>query len=302
MVNKLSLEKAKEMMEQTGGWLDLSGTQITALPEGLTVGGSLYLRGTQITALPEGLTVGGWLDLSNTPITALPEGLTVGGWLDLSGTQIKALPEGLTIGGGLYLSNTPITALPEGLTIGGSLDLSGTQIKALPKGITIGGGLYLSGTQIKASDVKRVRRLKDGDYVAGKYIYCDGILTHIAKTKKAGDYTLYIGKIKGRNVVSDGTLYAHCKTLRDGIADIAFKRAAERGASQYKGIDMDVPIPLEEAKTMYRIITGACRAGTEHFAQSLGNKLQETYTVREMIKITKGQYNAEKFADFFGEE
>ena len=65
---------------------------------------------------------------------------------------------------------------------------------------------------------------------------------------------------------------------------------------------MDVPIPLEEAKTMYRIITGACRAGTEHFAQSLGNKLQETYTVREMIKVTKGQYNAEKFAEFFGEE
>ena len=222
MVNKLSLEKAKEMMEKTGG--------------------SLYLRGTPITALPDGLTVGGNLDLSNTPITALPDGLTVGGWLDLNGTQITA------------------------------------------------------------SDVKRVRRLKDGDYVAGKYIYCDGILTHVAKTRKAGDYTLYIGKIKGRNVVSDGTLYAHCETLRDGIADIAFKRAAERGASQYKGIDMDVPIPLEEAKTMYRIITGACRAGTEHFAQSLGNKLQETYTVREMIKVTKGQYNAEKFAKFFGEE
>ena len=262
MVNKLSLEKAKKMMEQ--------------------IGGSLYLSGMKITSLPEGLTCGGDLDLSNTPIKALPEGLTVGGWLDLSGTQITALPEGLTVGGSLYLSGTQITALPEGLTVGGSL--------------------YLSGTQITASDVKRVRRLKDGDYVAGKYIYCDGILTHIAKTRKAGDYTLYIGKIKGRIVVSDGTLYAHCETLRDGIADIAFKRAAERGASQYKGIDMDVPIPLEDAKTMYRIITGACRAGTEHFAQSLGNKLQETYTVREMIKVTKGQYNAEKFAEFFGEE
>ena len=282
MVNKLSLEKAKEMMEQTGGGLYLRGTQITALPEGLTIGGSLYLSGTQITALPEGLTCGGSLYLRGTQITALPEGLTIGGWLDLSNTPIKALPEGLTIGGWLDLSNTPIKALPEGLTVGGSLDLS--------------------GTQITASDVKRVRRLKDGDYVAGKYIYCDGILTHVAKTRKAGDYTLYIGKIKGRNVVSDGTLYAHCETLRDGIADIAFKRAAERGASQYKGIDMDVSIPLEEAKTMYRIITGACRAGTEHFAQSLGNKLQETYTVREMIKVTKGQYNAEKFAEFFGEE
>ena len=282
MVNKLSLEKAKEMMEKTGG--------------------SLYLRGTQIAALPDGLTVGGSLDLNGTQIKALPDGLTVGGWLDLNGTQIKALPDGLTVGGSLYLSGTQIKALPDGLTVGGWLDLNGTQIKALPDGLTVGGSLYLSGTQIKASDVKRVRRLKDGDYVAGKYIYCDGILTHVAKTRKAGDYTLYIGKIKGRNVVSDGTLYAHCETLRDGIADIAFKRAAERGASQYKGIDMDVPIPLEEAKTMYRIITGACRAGTEHFAQSLGNKLQETYTVREMIKVTKGQYNAEKFAEFFGEE
>lgn len=45
----LTLEKAKEMMERSGGWLDLRGTQITTLPEGLTVGGSLYLSGTQIT-------------------------------------------------------------------------------------------------------------------------------------------------------------------------------------------------------------------------------------------------------------
>ena len=52
---------------------------------------------------------------------------------------------------------------------------------------------------------------------------------------------------------------------------------------------------------MYRIITGACRAGTEQFAQSLGDKLQETYTIREMIEVTKGQYNADKFAAFFEE-
>ncbi|MEN6623632.1 MAG: hypothetical protein ABFD50_19060, partial [Smithella sp.] len=66
------------------GSLYLEGTQITALPENLTVGGSLYLRGTQITALPENLTVGGSLDLEGTQITALPENLTVGGYL-LSG-------------------------------------------------------------------------------------------------------------------------------------------------------------------------------------------------------------------------
>ena len=37
------------------GDLDLSGTGITALPEGIQVGGSLDLSGTGITALPEGI-------------------------------------------------------------------------------------------------------------------------------------------------------------------------------------------------------------------------------------------------------
>ena len=71
-----------------GGYLDLSGTGITALPDNLTVGGYLDLRGTGITALPDNLTVGGSLDLSGTGITALPDNLTVGGSLDLRGTGI----------------------------------------------------------------------------------------------------------------------------------------------------------------------------------------------------------------------
>ena len=64
------------------------------------IGGSLDLRGTSIAALPEGLTsIGGYLDLEGcTSITALPEGLTSsGGSLDLRGTGITALPEGLTV-------------------------------------------------------------------------------------------------------------------------------------------------------------------------------------------------------------
>jgi len=47
------------------------------------------------------LTVGG-LDLSGTQITSLPEGLTVGGWLDLRGTQITSLPENVVIKGEVY--------------------------------------------------------------------------------------------------------------------------------------------------------------------------------------------------------
>ena len=135
-----------------GGHLDLRETGITALPEGLTVGGHLDLRETGITALPEGLTVGGALDLEGcASITSLPEGLTVGGYLDLRGTSITALPEGLTVGGALDLEGcTPITSLPEGLIVGGHIDLRGTSITTLPEGLTVGLSLYLRGTSITA--------------------------------------------------------------------------------------------------------------------------------------------------------
>ena len=126
------------------GDLNLRGTRITSLPEGLTVGGDLYLRGTGITSLPEGLTVGGYLNLNGTGITSLPDGLTVGGSLDLEDCKgITSLPECLTVGGDLYLRGTGITSLPDGLTVGGSLDLRGMGITSLPEGLTVGGYLDL---------------------------------------------------------------------------------------------------------------------------------------------------------------
>ena len=196
-----------------------------------------------------------------------------------------------------------VTALPDNLTVGGYLDLGNcTGITALPDNLTVGDSLYLRGTGMYGrKECKKVKRLKDGDYVAGRYIYCDNILTHIKKIKQVGAYTLYIGKIPGHNVVSDGTNYAHCGKLRDGIADLAFKAASDRGADQYKGMSLDTELTVAEAVTMYRIITGACRQGSESFVNSLGDKLKEKYTLRECIEITKGQYNAEKFAAFFEE-
>ena len=155
--------------------------------------------------------------------------------------------------GSLYLSGTDITALPDNLTVGGWLYLSGTGITALPDNLTVGGGLYLSGTGITNPTVKK---LCQGDYVTGKYLYADGILTHVKKKKKIGEYTLFVGKIPGHNVVFDGKHYAHCKNFRDGIADLLFKSAADRGADQYRGISLDDSFTVEELKTMYRVITG----------------------------------------------
>ena len=205
-------------------------------------------------------------------------------------------------GGGLYLRGTQITALPDNLTVGGSIDLSGTQITALPDNLTVGGLLDLSGTKIADKDKarRRVKRLKDGDYVDGLYLYADGILTHVRKRRRLGSYTVYVGKIKGKNVVSDGVHYAHCDSIRDGIADILFKTAKDRGADQYKGMSLDTEMTVDEAVTMYRIITGACRQGSSAFVDGLKNK-KERYTIRECIELTRGQYGADRFEAFFGQ-
>ena len=240
MKTKYTLEEMNKMMQENGGYLDLRGTQITALPEGLTVGGSLDLRGTQITALPEGLTVGGSLDLENcTQITALPEGLTVGGYLDLRGTQI--------------------------------------------------------------TNEDKYHRLQEGDFVDGKYIYCDGILTHVARKKVFGQYTYFVGKINGRDVIYDGEFYAHCKSFEGGVRDLSFKRAKDRGAEQYKDLTLDSVVKYADAVVMYRIITGACQVGTQRFIDSL-QEIKEEYTVAEIIELTRGQYGGGTFESFFKKE
>ena len=151
------------------GGLDLENcTGITSLPEGLVVGGSLDLYGTGITSLPEGLAVGGSLYLENcTGITSLPDGLAVGGGLYLRGTGITSLPDGLTVGGTIDLENcTEITSLPNGLTVGGTLDLENcTGITSLPDGLTVGDDLYLHNSSITSLP---------NDLTVGRYLYLRG--------------------------------------------------------------------------------------------------------------------------------
>ena len=200
-----------------------------------------------------------------------------------------------TNGESLDLSGTSIQSLPDNLTVGGSLDLSGTSIQSLPDNLTVGGSLDLRGTSIKR---KKTNKLKNGDYVPARYIYADGILTHIKKRKKIGNFWFYVGKIKGENVVSDGTHYAHCNGIKEGIADIIFKTATERGSERYKNLTLESEIKTEDAIAMYRIITGACKQGTQNFVDGI-EKLKESYTIKEIIEMTSGHYGAETFKNFF---
>ena len=182
---------------------------------------------------------------------------------------------------------------------GGWLYLRGcTSLTSLPEGLTVGNSLALEGCNI--SNPNDYKKLKDGDYVPGRYLYCDGILTYVKRCRKFRDYTYYVGKIKGKNVIFDGENYAHCESFKDGVADLEFKKAKDRGTEQYSSYTLDTSLKPDAAMTMYRIITGACREGTESFVNSLG-KLKKEYTVREIISLTEGQYRADVFRRFFEE-
>ena len=178
-----------------------------------------------------------------------------------------------------------MTSLPEGLAVGGSLDLEGC-----------------TGIVDKGAERRKARRLVDGEYVAGRYLYADGILTNVKRKKKIGNYDYFVGKIKNRNVVFDGTNYAHCKDFQSGVCDLEFKKARDRGADQYKHLTLESVIARDDAIVMYRVITGACQAGTEQFLESIGELAKkDSYTVQEIIDLTRGNYGSGVFESFFKE-
>lgn len=121
------------------GSLELVGTSIVSLPDGLRVEGRLNLSSTPITSLPAGLKVGSDLLLRDSSVSSLPAGLQVGRNLDLVKTPIAVLPAGLSVGGSLNLTNTSITQLPEDLQVGGDLFLVGTGVTQVPPSVRIGG-------------------------------------------------------------------------------------------------------------------------------------------------------------------
>ena len=163
----------------------------------------------------------GNLDLYGAKVDELPNNLTVGGWLDLRNTPIKELPDNLTVGGELNLVGTQIEELPDNLTVGGWLDLVGTQIEELPDNLRVARMIYFGdGSYIKGD-------LKDGT-VTDDYIYADNILTHIKKVVQKGNYTYYVGKIKGKNVIYDGKNYAHCLSFKKGVEDLRIRGGNSR--------------------------------------------------------------------------
>lgn len=149
-MGKLTIEEAKKMMFENEGNLILRFSDVTELPEGLTVIGNLDLSYSQIAKLPNGLTVGGWLCVKCTKIKELPDNLSVGGSLYLGSTQIKKLPDNLTVKGDLVLSYACITKLPKNLVVYGNTKLCKTKIKDIPNDARLNGNIILEDSSIES--------------------------------------------------------------------------------------------------------------------------------------------------------
>lgn len=190
-----------------------------------------------------------------------------------------------------------------GLNIGGSLNLRGTQITALPDNLTVGGFLDLRGTQITAEDAQKIKdKTFPVDYVlswrGGQYISVDGVFTEVISRKGNIWKVRCIGGKKVAYLVTDGCgKWSHGETLRAAKDNLIYK-IGNRDKSLYADLTLDSVLTIEKAIEAYRVITGACAAGTRYFVKSL-SKVKQKYTIREICEITKGEYGAKEFADFF---
>lgn len=297
------------------GNLDLSGTDITVLPNNLTVGGYLELWNTCIKYLPDNLTVGGSLFLNNTGIKSLPNNLTVGGCLELCNTPIKSLPDNLIVGGSLFLNNTDIKSLPDNLMVRRTIELRNTRIISLPDNLTVGGVLDIRDTKITDNvevnttlSPEQQKKIYDLENMAlfwerngVRYIKADGIFS-VIDSHHGNVYKVHkLGQEdKPFYLITDGdNHWAHGKTLAEARDDLLYK-ISDRDTSEYDKLSLDDTLSYEEAIVAYRTITGACSAGTRDFIENrLPSPHKDKYSIREIIKLTKNEYGGKAFAKFF---
>ena len=243
---------------------------------------------------------------------SLLDGKHYKGDLSLYNNQLTdvSFPEGMTIGGNLRLDNNQLTevSFPEGMTIGGFLSLYNNQLTdvSFPEGMTIGGFLSLGNNQLTSNpDTSHINRTAPNifqwEWHGRKYIKADGIFQQLIERKGNVCHVKSIGSDKITYLVTDGNgKWAHGDTIQKAKADLIYK-ISNRDKSKYEGWTMQTEISFEEAIEAYRVITGACSAGTRGFVERvlLESEKRDRYTIAEVVELTKGQYGHDTFKDFF---
>ena len=280
-------------------------TQITKLRNNLSVN-NLFLSGSALIKLPKNLKVQYQLDISNTLVKTIPKDCEYSA-LDIKYTKIKSLKDDLILDY-LDLEGTPFKKLPDNLIAFNYLNFKGTDITKFPKNI-IASIIY---SDLPINDDKYVRlsrnlyKLKNDcvniTHPSGrKFLHIDGILSEVIKNRGNVYHVRNSINAPISYLVTDGeNNWAHGCTLKEAKEDLLFK-IKRSNLGDYSTLTLDDKLNYEEAIMCYRVITGACRAGTLRFLKehNLIKNHKKEYTIKEIIELTKNDYKGDVFMNFF---
>ena len=284
--------------------LYMGDTKITKLRDNLELKG-LYVCYSSLIELPKGLKVKGSLNISHTNITEIPDDCEFE-CLSMGATKITKLRDNLILD---YLNakSSSLQELPKGLVIYGCLDIKNTVIKSLPYDCLVG-RVYCNFKQhderydIGPYDKNRIKKdIVHISHPSGReFLHVDGILSEVIE-KKGNVYHVRNGVNDPITyVVTDGNNHwAHGETLEEAKQDLIYK-ISKRDKSEYESLTLDSELTYNEAVVCYRVITGACRAGTQDYLEKrLPEPKKEKYSIKEMIELTKNEYGGRTLQEFF---
>ena len=127
----------------------LSYTPIEELLDNVNIGGNLYLYGSGIKKIGKNLIIKGNCDLSYAPIEEIQDDVSIGSNLDLSYSKIRKIGKNLIVKSYCDLSYTTIEELPDDVSIGSDLNLSYSKIRKIGKNLVVKGNCHLSDTPIE---------------------------------------------------------------------------------------------------------------------------------------------------------
>lgn len=97
------------------------------------------------------------------------------------------------------------------------------------------------------------------------YIKVDGIFSVVDNHHGNVWRVNQLGNDKRTYIVTDGEHhYAHGDTIEEARKDLVYK-ICDRDKSEYENLTLDSELTYSEAIECYRVITGACSAGTRQF-------------------------------------
>lgn len=314
------------------GYLNISYSSIEKLPEGLVVSKFLAANDTPLRELPKNLKVGSILNISRTFIEELPEEFSVEG-LIAEESMFTKIPDCLKDLYCLKLQNSKVTILPDNMLIRSSLDLTGSPIKYLPKGLVVKESLRIKRTNIKTlpadiivgCSVEIDKELHYPSYIQVGSVRLSSGLNSLIQTFHSNECFDIMENSTGKFVRFGGVLFRYIKceeyiceveNLNDGISKFllpyhfsnrifsSFKdafyvlKSKQSHWSNYKHLTLKDSLSFDEAVICYMVITNACIGGVRLFIDALKSP-KETYTIEEIIELTKGEMGNEGFSLFF---